>query len=531
MRLLPQALFVILINAGALSIAAADDSVPAVPPIESDQPDAVAPEATGESPDATSESSQAEGEGDKQCDHAPDGKQCDHKGEHGKHHGPKGDHYEHKGEHGNYHGNKHAKHNPHNRGEGPKHGCSYGRPGHPNSEQGKEGCEPGESLSDAEAETTGIVPTASFFTRYELREGYDKVGRAHPRFRESDLMFYRARFGLTTTPTDIGGGKNVVLKFEAQGSGFWGDKGNTLADGNLGLHQATMRLSGDKYWFDAGRFEMAYGEHLVIGSVGWHQTGRTFDGMRTHLELDKGWVDVFVTQVAEDPTVVKPFAAGDQYFSGVYAGLGPMIGADTELDTYVLNKTVPRTSEATELGSQFTVGSRFKKKMGSSYVRAEAGLQVGIGEFDQLAFHGDAEVGTHLSKTKLAAGGWYASGDDSSTATNEGWDELFPTGHKFLGFADIIGVRSNIMGGILRVSHPMKTLTVGADTHFFLRPETQPGVDSFTAVELDTWAMHKIGKGLGLRLGYSLFVPNESGTHGTSDLAHYLEVQLKYALK
>lgn len=381
-----------------------------------------------------------------------------------------------------------------------------------------------------ESPASRVIPTASFFTRYELREGYDDVGRTNPRFRESDLVFYRARLGVTTTPNDIGGGKNVVVKFEAQASGFWADKNNTLTDGALGVHQAAIRLSSKNYWFDAGRFEMSYGEHLVIGNVDWHQTGRTFDGLRTHVELDKGWVDLFFTQVAENPEEVKPFASGDQYFSGVYAGLGPILGSDIELDTYLLSNVVPRTSADTELGTQFTLGSRLKKTLGSVYVRAEAGLQVGVGQFDQLAFHGDAEAGTHIGKTKLAAGGWYASGDDPATTTNEGWDELFPTQHKFLGFADIIGARTNIMGGILRLRHPINSLSLGADTHFFLRPEPD-GVDAFTAVELDTWALHKIGKGLGVRLGYSLFVPNESGTHGTSDLAHYLEVQLKYTLK
>ncbi len=376
-----------------------------------------------------------------------------------------------------------------------------------------------------------LIPTASFFTRYELREGYDLVGRSHPRFRESDATFYRARFGLSTTPSDLGDGKSVVLKFEAQASGFWADKGSTLSDGNLQMHQATMRLKGDGYWLDAGRFEMAYGEHLVIGSVGWHQTGRTFDGLRTRLDAGDGWVDLFFTQVEEDPALVKPFAAGDHYFTGVYAGLGPIIGPDIELDTYLLSQIWPRVSSATELGAQFTLGSRFKKSFGSIFVRAEAGLQLGVGERDQLAYQGDAEVGTHISKTQLALGGWYASGDDANTTTNEGWDDLFPTGHKFMGLADIIGKRTNIMGTVLRAKHPMSIATLGVDTHFFLRPETPDGVDAFTAVEVDTWALHKIGKGLGLRLGYSIFVPNESGSRGTDELAHYLEVQLKYALK
>jgi hypothetical protein len=284
---------------------------------------------------------------------------------------------------------------------------------------------------------------------------------------------------------------------------------------------------------------MAYGEHLVIGTVGWHETGRSFDGARLHTSIgDKGaYVDSFVTQVAEDPTLVKPFGAGDQYFGGVYAGLGPNLGADMDLDGYVLGQLFPKTGGMTPIdtGLELTIGSRFKKKIDSFDVRAEAGIQVGAGSIDMLAYQADAEIGVSLAdgKARLACGGWYASGDDPDTLdTNEAWDQLYPTAHKFLGFADIMGARSNVMGGIARArykAHPK--LALGADGHLFLRPQTPDGVDAYTGVELDTWGMHPIGKGLGLRGGYSLFVPNESGPFATSDVAHYFELQLKYALK
>ena len=158
-----------------------------------------------------------------------------------------------------------------------------------------------------EATKPGLELTASFFTRYELREGYDGIGVATPRIRESDLVFYRARLGLSTTPIDVGKGKHVILLFQPQASGFWADKGDTLTDGSLNLHQATLRIAGASYWIDAGRFEMSYGDELVIGSVDWHHTGRSFDGLRSRIDVDAGWLDVFATQVREDPLLVKPY--------------------------------------------------------------------------------------------------------------------------------------------------------------------------------------------------------------------------------
>jgi len=380
-------------------------------------------------------------------------------------------------------------------------------------------------------EKPSLVVTGSFFTRYELREGYDDIGRNHPRYRESDFVFYRARLGLQTTPIDIGKGKHVVLTLEPQASGFWADKPNTLTDGALNLHQGSMRIVADDYWIDAGRFEMSYGDHVVIGNVGWHQTGRSFDGIRSRISLEKGWVDLFATQVQEDPFDVAPFASGDKYFNGVYAGLGPMLGEDVVLDAYLLNHVLPRTSEDTELGLQFTLGSRYKNNFGSVDLRAEAGVQVGTGALEQLAFQGEAEVGSKLGKTRIAAVGWYASGDDPTTSKNEGWDQLYPTAHKFMGLADIAGNRNNIMGGMARVRHPLDDIGLGADAHVFLQPEPTGDSDAFTGVEVDAWALKNLGKGLGLRCGYSIFAPNEDGAFGTSDLAHYVEVQLAFALK
>lgn len=395
-----------------------------------------------------------------------------------------------------------------------------------------------DAASAAPAGRPQLEATASFFSRYEVREDYAALGKTAGRFSESDLVRYRARLGLRTTPIDIGPGKKVIVTFTPQASGVWADKGGTLADGELAVHSATLRLKGESYWIDSGRFGMAYGEHLVIGTVGWHETARTFDGIRAHFDVgsEGAYIDGFVTQVAEDPDLVKPLAAGDQYFGGVYAGLGPQIAKGLDLDGYALGQVWPKTGGMTpkDTGVQLTLGSRVKKKLGIIDLRAETGVQFGMGSVEQLGYQVDAEVGANLAagKVRVAAGAWYASGDDPDTAKNEGWSQLYPTAHKFLGFADIVGGRSNITGGIARLKvKATPQLIFGSDGHLFFRPETSSEVDAYTGVELDTWGLHKIGKGLGLRGGYSVFVPSKNGPFASKNVAHYLEVQLKYDLK
>jgi hypothetical protein len=383
--------------------------------------------------------------------------------------------------------------------------------------------------------------TGSFFTRYEYRRHYDDLGKAAGRFSEFDAFRYRARLGLKTSPIDIGDGQKVVLRFVPQASGVWADRGGTLSDSIMGVHEAVFRLKRNKMWLDVGRFEMIYGDHLVIGSVGWHETARSFDGARARFELGKkgAWVDGFVTQVAEGSLGVATttLGAGDKMFLGAYAALGEYVGPKVALDLYGFAHLWPSTGNI-DTAVEGTVGARFKRKMGKADVRAEAGVQLGKRNkagttVDTLAFQGEAELGFKVTpKLRLAAGGFFASGDDPTTADDEGWNQLYPTAHKFLGHMDLMGGRTNAMGAMVRArANASKQLNLGADVHYFLRPETAMGVDSYAGLEVNAWNLYKMGKGLGLRTAYHIFLPNETGPFGNDQVAHYIEIQFRYDLK
>lgn len=392
----------------------------------------------------------------------------------------------------------------------------------------------------AEEEKPQLVLTASFWTRYELRENYNTIA-APPRANgsaELDAMFYRTRLGLGIAPMDVGKGRKVSLLFEPQASGIWGPSG-VLADAAIGLHQGKLRIAGESDWLDLGRFEMAYGEHLVIGTVGWHQTARTFDGARAHFSLGGGaWLDAFATMIEEGNVLgeVDPVTAGDEYFTGAYAGFGPKIGPDTDLDAYLLTRIVPKTTTDGTTTAEITIGSRFKKKIESLILRVEAGVQLGnrTPDVSVFAFQIDGDVTIKANdQLTLAAGGFLASGDDDpSDDEDKAWNQLYPTAHKFLGLMDIMGGRSNILGGVAKVRFAQSAdLMLAGDLQLFLRPETPDGVDSYAGTEVDAWAAYKLGKGLGLRGQYSIFLPNETGPlGGEGDPVHYVEVQLAFKL-
>lgn len=413
--------------------------------------------------------------------------------------------------------------------------------------------------------------TASFLTRYELRRGYEELGRSRGRFLEGDAGVYRARLGFRTEPLKTGG-PDVVLQFTPQASGWLGET-STIVDYQLGLHEGYLRLAqpGGNCWIDAGRFEMSYGDALVVGNLGWHQTARAFEGVRAHVALGRAWVDTFVTQVAEGRPLSEPFGAGDTYFYGVYAGLGAAIAQQLDLDVYLLAQTSPGVAgqvdesglvggrpgaiaESIESASEFTLGARAKQHWGKYYYRVEAGVQRGHRpdwpaeasyysvptqrlRVKSLAYQADAAVGATLQPgLTVSLGGLIASGDDPSTARDEAWNQLYPTAHKFLGLADVFGARSNVASANAAVSfQAAKKLVLKLQGHAFWGRQVPIGFRKFTGGELDTHAIVALGKGLTLRGMYGLFVTHKKGRFargpGAGRVAQFLEMQLAFSLR
>ena len=133
----------------------------------------------------------------------------------------------------------------------------------------------------------------------------------------------------------------------------------------------------------------------------------------------------------------------------------------------------------------------------------------------------------------MALEGLYASGDDLSTPDeSEAWNQLFPTAHKFLGLMDVFGARANAISGVLHLSaKATKALTSKLDGHVFAWPQANmAGVDGYVGSEVNLIALYSLGKGLGMRALYGIFLPDKDA-FPMDDPAHYLEIELAYHLK
>lgn len=373
---------------------------------------------------------------------------------------------------------------------------------------------------------------ASIFSRGDVRDGYGGVG-----LKDSDSVRYRTRFGLVSRPLDLGS-VDLVVKFLPQAAGIWNVGGDTLEDPSLGLHEGSLRLLFGETDLEVGRFEMVYGEHFIIGNVDWHEAGRAFDGLRLHQALGGGaWIDGFAALVDEGGGTA--IGKSDVYFLGAYAGLGELLATRLALDVYLLGQFRPEQAPATKPRlARGTLGTRVKHRVAAVDLRFEAGVQLGVeGAADLLAYQSDLEVGVNLfdDRLRVALEGLVASGDDpSTTGTNEGWNQLYPTAHKWLGLSDIIGARTNVASGVLHAqAKPHEDWHLVWDGHLFARVRNGAlasgvAVDSgLAAFESNVGVQYAIAKGLGVRTLYATFVPVRDH-FGTKDTAHFWELELRF---
>ncbi|HEY4707961.1 MAG TPA: alginate export family protein, partial [Thermodesulfobacteriota bacterium] len=104
-----------------------------------------------------------------------------------------------------------------------------------------------------------------------------------------------------------------------------GGSGALLSDGSvtntLDLHEAYLnveKIFGTPVNFRVGRQELAYGDERLIGSFGWSNNGRAFDGLKFNYMQEGVNVDFFHMTIAEDTGATND----DTRLTGVYATLG-----------------------------------------------------------------------------------------------------------------------------------------------------------------------------------------------------------------
>ncbi len=215
--------------------------------------------------------------------------------------------------------------------------------------------------------------------------------------------------------------------------------------------------SEKKQWgLRAGRQELVFGDQRLIGHLNWVNTARSFDAVRGtyHFKggrMDATRVDVFASTVVQqaEGEFDRAFRTKADNLHGIWVNI-PKLAPNMVIEPYVLWRvTRGLKSETGLLGNRDfkTYGIRFVGKVGKTPwdYNIEMNKQKGsLANDDISAWAGHWMLGYTTPKIVMKPK-WmleynYASGDKNPTDGKRGtFDQLYPTGHDKLGFADQVG--------------------------------------------------------------------------------------------
>ncbi len=305
-----------------------------------------------------------------------------------------------------------------------------------------------------------------------------------------------------------------------------------------------------------GRQVFLFGKQRLVSPLPWANTMRRWDGVSAIFDLSIGWkVHGFWSQFA--PVQKYQFNDPDSQtqFYGVYA-TGTVPGTPHGLDLYFLG--LDRDDMIMfngTMGSEerYTAGGRVWGKIGDSGLDfdVEGAYQFGqVGGPQVSAFMVGSELGYRCSncpaQPRLHIGLDYASGDDAAGDDVETFNQLFPLGHAYLGYIDIVG-RQNIIdfssGATLK---PIDKMTLKLTGHLFWRADGDDALynagggvvragalsnEREVGSEIDLLIKYAFNRHLSGMFGYSHFFAGdfieESGSAADIDF-FYLSMQLTF---
>ncbi len=361
----------------------------------------------------------------------------------------------------------------------------------------------------------------------------------HPGLR----IFAQARSALSTNPPVFGGLR--------------------IVDNNeIDLQNGFLELSGEPWELPLtlrlGRQELLFGRQRLVSPLDWSNSRRTFDLASLELDLP-GWR---VTAFGGVPVRIRPFdfddhcpgdgicplAFGTAFYGLHAAGSLPDCGLDLDLYVYGRHRDAVVDLEGSSGDERrATVGARLGGPIGASGFDfdLEADWQGGsIGGEGIHAFAVATELGWWLSRSRLSPrlqlGFDYASGDRSPGELGL-FDQLFPLGHAYLGYIDLVA-RQNVIATSGRLTlRPFPRTVLELTAYGFWRAETGSGLYAANGVEiragdagasrevgaeLDVLVKHWIGPHLLVAAGYSRFFPGafvaETGASASVDFGYLI---------
>lgn len=303
-----------------------------------------------------------------------------------------------------------------------------------------------------------------------------------------------------------------------------------------------------------GRQELQFGKQRLISPLDWANTRRSFEGFRIMNQFGAWNIDAFVTK----PVIIDPDAINQpdqaKLFSGAYAS-GKVNG--NNLSFYFLsltkNEPVSLLTGLTADNEVLTFGVGYDGKASNFDWSTEAAYQTGTIGTDEISAHMISLSGGYSFKNnpiKPRIGIVYdiASGDNDPTDNRIGtFNQLFPLGHAYLGWADQVG-RRNIRSFSVQLSaKPSKFVVTKLNWFNFdlakssdalynaggksIRVDPTGASGKDVGKELDAVIVFKPNYHVSMHIGYTHFSPGKFIENTGTSEAHdffYVMIPMKF---
>ncbi len=395
---------------------------------------------------------------------------------------------------------------------------------------------------------------ASFGVHMRMRlENWSNFAFAAPPQHNDTFLLWRM-----TGHSDLHWGNHYRLYLEAKSAlatdrNLPGDK-RPLDIDTLALQQAFIDFKyqltdATSLTIRPGRQELLFGKQRLISPLPWGNSLRSWDGINLLVESNQWHHTAFWNQFAPVNRYGFNNTDSENIVFGLYstyklshAGLDLYwLGIDRKFATF-------NGSAGKEL--RHTLGTHINGKIEDALIDydVEIAYQLGhVGSADVSAYMIASQIG-HIhswkGKPRLYLGFDYASGDNTVGGNVETFNQLFPLGHAYLGFIDLIG-RQNIIDFSQGIALKLLSHAVfKADSHVFWRASHQDalynpgsgtvrtgnsGSSSFVGNEIDLTLKYTFSRYLNTLFGYSHFFAGDFVSEsGKDDGIDFIYAQAQY---
>lgn len=337
-------------------------------------------------------------------------------------------------------------------------------------------------------------------------------------------------------------------------------KGHGPESDTLDLHQAFLTVGNLQEFpltLKIGRQELAYADERFIGAIFWNNANRSFDAAK--LRWENAWFNADLFTGRPVIPVDGAFNESNDYehLSGLYATSAKI--PKHALDIFVLARNVDSLSTQAFSHPQaplpaardiYSLGICLRSKPGElgawdyfinavgqtgDFLDTRAGAPAQRLDHEAFAFIANAGYTFTEAPAKPRLALQYSVGSGDSNARDNRhttFEQLYPTAHKFNGYADLAGIQNTHDVQPILQFRPTPRLSIAIEGHLFWMVDTSdsfytvggaprgginptpgtgfginPGHSNFLGSEIDLIAGYALTRFASLEAGYCHFFP------------------------